>query len=205
VPKSTARWRFSIESRYSGKLSHSQVMPSARAVPVLDALHQFDEPLLAARPHRREPDTAVAAHHGRHAMQTGRLERLVPADLTVVVGVNVDEPRGDHAARRVDGSGRLLGDACIIAVPTAHLDDAAVLDTDVGREAIGASPVHDGAPGDLQVVHGVPLHGGSDASRVNDRAPDGARYAAGHTRSRHLPGRFRGARAQRSSAMAFAT
>ena len=58
---------------------------------VLDALHQFDEPLAFAGPHWCEPDTAVTHDHGGDAVPARRREVRVPGDLTVVVRVDVDE------------------------------------------------------------------------------------------------------------------
>ena len=74
---------------------------------VLDTFHQSDQPLLLARPHRREADAAVARDDGGHAVSARRLEQAVPADLAVVVGVDVDEPRRDDLSSRVDRLGRI--------------------------------------------------------------------------------------------------
>src|SRR4029077_11559365 len=98
---------------------------------VLDALHQFDQPLLTTGTHRREPDAAVAADDGRDAMQAGRLQRLVPADLTVVVRVDVDEAGCHDPAGGVAGGARLALEPRAIPVAAAHLYDAAILDADV--------------------------------------------------------------------------
>lgn len=69
-------------------------------------------------------------------MQTGGFQRVVPADLAVVVGVDVDETGGDDAPRRVDlvrcvGLQAVTGPVSTVAA--AYLDDAAVLDADVAR------------------------------------------------------------------------
>ena len=78
-------------------------------------------------------------------MPTRRRQRRVPQDLRVVVRVDVDEPRRDDAARRVDLARR--GHA------VADLDDPAVGDTDVGAPRRRPGPVDDrtSTNGDLRV------------------------------------------------------
>ncbi len=75
---------------------------------VLDALHQLDQPLLGAGAHRSEADTAVAGDHRGDPVAAGRLEQAVPAHLTVVVGVDVDEAGGHH----FPGGVNRFGGAC---------------------------------------------------------------------------------------------
>ena len=53
-------------------------LPQRGAGDVLDALHQLDELLLASGVHRREPDAAVAHHHGRHAVPARRARAASP-------------------------------------------------------------------------------------------------------------------------------
>ena len=91
-------------SRYSPKVSHPQVMPSLERRPgdVLDSLHHLDQRLVPVRAHGSEPHSAVPHHRGGHAMPTGRGQVRVPGGLAVVVGVDVDEARGDHQAVGVD-------------------------------------------------------------------------------------------------------
>ncbi len=74
---------------------------------VLDTLHQADQPVLFPRPHRREADAAVACDDRGHAVPARRLQQAVPADLAVVVGVDVDESGRDDLPRRVDRLGGL--------------------------------------------------------------------------------------------------
>ena len=123
---------------------------------VLDALHQLDQPLLTAGPHRGEADTAVAGHERRDAVAAGRLEQAVPADLPVVVGVDVDEAGGHHMPCRVDGFGGLAAHRRIVGAAADHVDDLAVLDADVGLVALGTRAVDDSATGDLEVEHEFP-------------------------------------------------
>ena len=73
-----------------------------RAGNVLDAFHQVDQVGRLARPHRREADAAIAEHRGRDAMPRGGRDERVPGRLAVIVGVDVDEARRDHQARRID-------------------------------------------------------------------------------------------------------
>ena len=69
---------------------------------VLDALHQLDQPLLAAGVHRREADAAVAHHDRGDAVPARRRELRVPGGLAVVVRVHVDEAGRDQQAVGVD-------------------------------------------------------------------------------------------------------
>jgi hypothetical protein len=126
-----------------------------RAGNVFDTLHQLDQPLFPAGDDRGEADAAVAGDHRRHAVATGRLQQAVPADLAVVVGVDVDEAGSDDAIRRVDRLYGTTAEPGIVDAATAtHLHDPAVFDADIGCIAVGASSVDDGAADDLQVEHG---------------------------------------------------
>ena len=115
---------------------------------VLDALHQFDEPLFLAGPHRRESDSAVAGHDGGDTVIARRFQQIVPADLAVVVGVDVHEAGRDDLAGGVDGFGGLGLQGRVPGPAPADLDDLAVLDTDVGGEPVGPGAVDDGPAGD---------------------------------------------------------
>ena len=83
--------------------------------------------------------TVVTPCHGE------QLDQLVPDDLGVVVGVDVDEAGADDLAGGVDRAGRVLG-----GVAEGH--DLAVLDGDITDEAGPPRPVDDRATGDLEVV-----------------------------------------------------
>ncbi len=52
--------------------------------------------------HRREREAAVAADDARDAVDVARRRRRVPEELRVVVGVRVDEARGDDEPVGVD-------------------------------------------------------------------------------------------------------
>ena len=98
VPKSTAKARLSSTSRYSreGLPAPGHALGQRRAGDVLDAFHQLDQPSSWPGPNGREADAAVAHDERRDAMAGRRVERVVPGDLAVVVGVDVDEAGGDQ-------------------------------------------------------------------------------------------------------------
>ena len=120
----------SILSRYSPKLA---------PVPRHAFLQRADRHALDARQHvqqvvgvlgleRRDREAAVAADHGRDAVQRRRRERGVPEHLRVVVRVDVDEAGRDHLAVGVDRARRLV-------VDVADRGDAPVGDAEVGAPA----------------------------------------------------------------------
>ncbi len=57
---------------------------------------------------RRDREAAVAADHGRHAVQRRRRQTGIPQHLGVVVRVHVDEARRDHEPGGVDRARRRL-------------------------------------------------------------------------------------------------
>jgi hypothetical protein len=57
---------------------------------------------VVSRTHRGEADTAVAEDDRGDAVGGRRLETIVPRDLPVVVGVEVEEPGGDDRPVGVD-------------------------------------------------------------------------------------------------------
>ena len=111
-----------------------QPLVQRRARDVLDALHQLDQHPVVRRLHRREPDPAVAEHRRRHAVQRRRREPRVPRHLTVVVGVDVDEPGRHQAARRVD----LLAPR---GADRPDLRDHPAGDRDVGAKRLAAATI----------------------------------------------------------------
>ncbi len=74
-------------------------------------------------------------------MAGGGVEDLVPGDLAVVVGVDVDEARGDQQPGGVDGLRRLT----LESAAGADGDDDAVGDGHVSDERVGPRAVHDRA------------------------------------------------------------
>ena len=127
---------------------------------VLDTLHQLDQPVLGTGPDWSEADTAVAGDHCRDPVTTRRLKQCVPAHLTVVVGVDVDEARSHHMPCRIDGFGGVgrlqAGHLRVVGAAADNVGDHAVLDADIRLIALRAGSVDDGATGDLQVEHESP-------------------------------------------------
>ena len=82
-------------SRYSGKLlpPPRDAFGERAAGDVLHAFHQLDQPVVTIGCGRREPDAAVAHHHGGDAVPARRRHPRVPGHLRVVVGVHVHEAR----------------------------------------------------------------------------------------------------------------
>ena len=118
-----------------------------RSGDVLDALHQFDQRLLAAGTNGGEPDAAVAHHDRRDTVAGRRIHDVVPAHLAVVVRVHVDPSGCDDRSVGVDGVGRCVGDGA------TDLHDAAVLDGDVTTHGRCAGTVDDGAALDHVIEH----------------------------------------------------
>ena len=103
---------------------------------VLDPFHQGDEAGVRIGSHRCEADAAIAHDRRGHPVPARRRHALVPGGLSVVVGVDVDEPRGDQQAVGVDllratardrpdgGNGpavhRHVGGARLAAPPVGH-------------------------------------------------------------------------------------
>jgi hypothetical protein len=79
-------------------------------------------------------------------VQRRRREERVPRDLTVVVGVDVDEAGGDEPPGRVD----LLS---TLGVDPPDRGDATVVDGDVGVDCRSAGAVDDRAPADHEIMH----------------------------------------------------
>jgi len=118
---------------------------------VLDAFHQRDQPfdgaVAVARCERGEADAAVAEQQRGHPVLHARTEGLVPARLAVVVGVQVDEPRGEPSAARVDAAVRC-------AVHPSDLADDPALHADIGGAWCVAGAVDDGGGFEDEIEHG---------------------------------------------------
>src|SRR4029079_4890142 len=99
--------------------------------------------LALGRPARREADAAIAHDRGGDAMRRGWRDAAAPGRLPIVVRVNVDEARGDELA--------FGGDLLVTARgPPADLEDAAVLDRDIGFPRRVAEAIDHGARADDQ-------------------------------------------------------
>ena len=102
-------------------------------------------------------------NRGRHAVGKAGVEAIVPEELPIIMGVDVDEARRDEPLIRVD---RLGGRS----VHVADRDDAAVLDRDIAPAGQRTGPVDDGAVADKNIKH---------RSLHTDRPPDERRNVAG--------------------------
>ena len=118
---------------------------------VLDAFHQLDQCLLAARTDRREADAAVAHDDGGRTIAGRGIHHVVPADLAVVVGVHVDPARRDDRTVGVDH----LAGGLVDGAADGH--DHAVTYADVTGDRRGAGPVDDRSTLDHVIEHVVPL------------------------------------------------
>jgi len=97
-------------------------------------------------PDWRETDTAVTEDRCRDTEVHGRPELLVPADLAVVMGMQVDEPGGYDRAVRIDYTiGRRFA--------VADLGDFAVADADRCLVRLAAIAVVHQTTGDLEVEY----------------------------------------------------
>src|SRR6478672_10574658 len=90
-------------------------------------------------------------------MAAGRFQQAVPADLPVVVGVDVHEARRDDPPSGVDRFGSVAFQRQVAGSATTNFDDLAVLDGDVGVESVRARPVDNGSACDLEVEHDYSL------------------------------------------------
>ena len=114
---------------------------------ILDAFEQLDQPIVLVGAGGGETNAAIAHRRRGDAVDRGGGEDVIPGDLAVVMGVDVDEARRDGAAIGVERLARGAGDV-------SDRDDLVVLDRDIAAEARGAGAVDDGAVGDEQVGHG---------------------------------------------------
>ena len=122
----------------------AQALVQRRAGDVLDAFHHGDQPVVAVRGDWGEPDPAVAHGHRRHAVMRRRGQQRVPRRLAVVVGVGIDEPRGDEQAVGIELAAA-LGDV------VTDGDDPPSLDGDIGAPRRRARPVDHRAVSDNHV------------------------------------------------------
>ena len=132
-----------------------------------------------------EADTAVADHQRRHAVDGRRGEIGIPGELAVVVGMDVDPPRGHDVARGVDGAVRWP------EVGT-NGDDGVAVDCDVSRESRSPGTVHHSSIGDDEIMHchsvslppvSLPLAinvSGTFETRIDNRLPGGSDEQGSH-------------------------
>jgi len=124
-----------------------------RAGDVLHPFHEVDQDVGVGGPDGGETHPAIAHHQRRHPVGGRRLQNVVPGDLAVVVGVDVDPPRGHERPVGLDDLPGRFGDH-------PDLDDPAVPDSDVGRVRRTTTAVHDGSALDGYIEHISPLSTG---------------------------------------------
>ena len=117
-----------------------------RAGDVLHPLHQADQRVVIRWTDRRETDAAVAGDNRGCAQRRGRIDPRRPADLTIVMGVDIDPARGQQQAVGVNLPPGGAGDA-------ADIRDAVALHRHVRREARTPRAINDGRAPDHQIMH----------------------------------------------------
>ena len=95
---------------------------------LLHALHQLHQYLVVLLAAGRKPDAAIAHHHGSGPQVRGGVEVRIPDRLAVVVGVHIDETRGDDFSRGVNFPAGTGGEMCV------YRRNQAVPDGDVATE-----------------------------------------------------------------------
>ena len=134
-----------------GEVFEGEVIPAAQEV------ERLGRPAVQAN--RRGADAAVAHHHRRDALADLRQAVGGSEDRVVVVGVHVDEPRGQRAAGEVVGLVR--GGAAQVA----DGGDTVAPHADVGHAGCGARAVEDRRPGE-QDVERIRRHGSLESRMV---------------------------------------
>ena len=115
-----------------------------RAGNVLDAFHQAHEAIAVGFFHRREADAAIAHDHRGDAVIHGRFQFLVPGNLAVIMGVQVDE------AGRHDGPCGVDHLFCVFGAGP-DFGDASVFHADIGANGLAAVAVINKAAGDFEI------------------------------------------------------
>src|SRR5690606_34029883 len=94
----------------------------------------------------READAAIAHHDRGDTVPARRRHFGVPRRLPVIMGVDVDEARGDDLAAGVDF-------LCAPAELFADRDDPVAVDRDIGDKGRAARTIDDGAAANHQTIH----------------------------------------------------
>ena len=124
---------------------------------VLHAFHDVDQAIVKIGFDRGKAHAAIAHDDRGHAVPArGRKER-VPADLAIVVGVNVDPARRDQQASGIDFTGSS-------ARHHADCGDHVAVDRYIGHPARRASAIDHGSIADYDIMHDGPSS--SDAIRL---------------------------------------
>ena len=112
---------------------------------VFHALHQLDHELMILGPGRGKADTAISHDDRGHAMVRRRRKAVLPGDLSVVMGMDIDEAGGNDPAGSVD----LLRTP---AIDLPHLHDGPALDRDIGLNGICAGAIVNGTSAHYEIV-----------------------------------------------------
>src|SRR5262249_22567360 len=94
---------------------------------------------------RREPEPAIAEHHRGYAVPSGVSAPRIPANLGVVMGMEIDETGGDDETVSID---RLAGQA---RHSSAKMGDSAVPDPDVASVARDACSIDNCSAFDVNI------------------------------------------------------
>ena len=121
-----------------------------RAGDFLDGFHDLQRKRPVVTSKRSESHRAVPSDHRGHSMPGRWGQDRVPHDLSVVVGVQIDEARSDKPSGTVD----------LLATWFAHLPDKGnqpLVDGHIGPERRLARPIDDKATPDYKIMHDVLL------------------------------------------------
>ena len=162
---------------------------------VLDAFHELDQAGPIALADWGEADPAVADDAGRDAVDRRGHQIGIPRDLSVVVGVQVDEPGGDDRTGRVDGPRRLRDGADLHDHPVANPDVAHVPRLAGSIDDRAAANRHIEHPPRVRGFTGKREHGEKVLERcLRRRAPQHSAQTLWRTRRIHREAGKRGRR-----------
>ena len=123
-----------------------------RAGDILDPFHHFDQFALTAGGHRRKANAAIAHHHGRDPVSGRGIELIVPANLAVVVGMNIDKTGRDNRPLRIKCLARRRGNG------TCDLGDATIFDADIAHSWGSTQSINKLSALDQDIKHPCPFH-----------------------------------------------
>jgi len=158
---------------------------------VLHPFHQLDEVVALVGRRWGETDPAVSHHCGGDSVPTRRGEFGIPCGLRVVMGMGVNEPRGDQPAVGVNFT-------VTSAEPRTDVSDARAVNGNIGDERRASAAVDDVGVPDHQIMHGPRLDGSTaatvllmspDAGPSPSPAPQGMRLVSDAKLTRRAEGR----------------
>ncbi len=119
-----------------------------RARNVFDPLHQFDHAALAARRAGRKPNAAIPHDHTGDAMAERRIHHVIPADLAIVVRVDINPAGAGIGTRGING---FLG----LTIDFAHADNEPLFDCKIARHGLTTQTVDQHGVFDEVIKHGI--------------------------------------------------